>query len=113
MNWSSGKSKDESRSIFVTGVVQQAAGAGTIRTPQEIDFWVSEAVRAFNKHINGISVEKSSPAPWILKQIESCNSMETLETFKLKIKELATDYCTEDELEQIKTKITQRRRDIS
>ncbi len=52
MSWQQTKSKSESRSIFVTGVVQQAASAGTIRSPEEIEQWVSGAVSAFNKHID-------------------------------------------------------------
>lgn len=108
MSWQQAKSKSESRSIFVTGVVQQAASAGTIRSPEEIEQWVSGAVSAFNKHINA---DDGSFAQWLLTQIERCETAEDVAQLSA-YQSTAAAVCTHAELEELKDKHHQKRKEV-
>ena len=107
MSWQQSKSKSESRSIFVTGVVQQAARAGTIRSPEEIEQWVSGAVSAFNKHIDN---DDGSFAQWLLTQIERAETSEDIAGLSA-FQSTAVAVCTNDELETLKDKHHKKRKE--
>ena len=108
MSWQQSKSKSESRSIFVTGVVQQAASAGTIRSPEEIEQWVSGAVSAFNKHIDS---DGGSFFLWLLGQIDRAETPEDLARLSA-FQSTAVAVCTHDEVETLKEKHHQKRKDV-
>lgn len=108
MSWPQAKSKSESRSIFVTGVVQQAASAGTIRSPEEIEQWVSGAVSAFNKHID---TDDGSFAHWMLQKINRAETSEDIAELK-PYYSTARELCTPSELQMLKDKFQDKRKEV-